>query len=139
MATMEERIARTADDLAAAIHGQSEAILVRRPDASSWAAKEVLCHLRDSEELFLLRLEMIAAMDEPLLAAAGMGARVLSLRTDGQPTAPTGGPRTGNISGTTPARRWRPFADDVRRRSPTSVPSRPSNGGEPASIPARAG
>ena len=61
---------------------------MRRPDASSWAAKEVLCHLRDSEELFLLRLEMIAAMDEPLLAAAGMGARVLSLRTDGQPTAP---------------------------------------------------
>src|SRR5436309_13171547 len=138
MATMEERIARTADDLAAAIHGQSEAILVRRPDASSWAAKEVLCHLRDSEELFLLRLEMIAAMDEPLLAA-GMRARVLSLRTDGPPTAPDRWAVTGNISGTTPAKRWRHFADDVRRRSPTSVPSRPSNGGEPASIPARAG
>jgi hypothetical protein len=46
------RITRTADDLAAAIRGQSEAALVRQPDAKNWAAKEVICHLRDTEELF---------------------------------------------------------------------------------------
>jgi len=82
------RMTRTTDDVADAIRGQSEAVLVRRPDAKNWAPKEVVCHLRDTEELFLLRLEMIAAMDEPLLAAAGMGARVMTLKPDGQPAAP---------------------------------------------------
>jgi hypothetical protein len=82
------RMARTADDLAAAIRGQSEAVLVRRPDAKNWAAKEVICHLRDTEELFMLRLEMIASMDEPLFPAAGMGARAMNLKPDGQPAAP---------------------------------------------------
>ena len=36
----------------------------------------------------MLRLEMIAAMDEPVLAAAGMGARAMNLKPDGQPAAP---------------------------------------------------
>jgi hypothetical protein len=91
MAKMEElaeRMARTADDLAVAIRGQTEAVLVRRPDTTSWAAKEIVCHLRDAEELFMLRLEMIAAMDEPLFPASGMGARAMSLKPDGQPAAP---------------------------------------------------
>jgi DinB superfamily len=79
---------RTAADLAAAIQGQHEAALVRRPDATSWAAKEIVCHLRDIEDLFLLRFEAIAAMDEPMLLAAGMGARVLNLKPDGQAAAP---------------------------------------------------
>jgi hypothetical protein len=83
-----DRIARTADDLAGALRGQGEAALVRRPDATHWSAKEVICHLRDTEELFMLRLETIAVMDEPMLPAAGMGARALSLKPDGQPTAP---------------------------------------------------
>ena len=99
MATMEEvarqplelrlaRLARTADDLVAAVRGQGEAALVRRPDATNWAAKEVICHLRDTEELFLLRLEMIAALDEPVIPAAGMAARALRLKPDGQAAAP---------------------------------------------------
>ncbi len=83
-----QRLARTAADVAATIHRQSEAALVRRPDATSWAAKEVVCHLRDIEEMFLLRLETIAAVDEPVLPAAGMGERVLNLKSDGQPAAP---------------------------------------------------
>jgi len=64
----EERLAhltRTADELAAAIAGQSEPALARRPDAKNWAAKEVVCHLRDTEEFFLLRFQTIAAMDDP--------------------------------------------------------------------------
>jgi len=33
------RMSRTADDLAAAIGGQSEAALVRRPDGKNWAQR----------------------------------------------------------------------------------------------------
>jgi hypothetical protein len=82
------RLALTADDLAAAIRNQPETVLVRRPEATSWAATEVICHLRDTEEMFLLRLEVIAALDEPMIAAAGMGARMLALKPDGEPAAP---------------------------------------------------
>jgi hypothetical protein len=74
MSTMEEyakqprearlqRLTRTADELAAAIAGRSEAVLARRPDTKNWAAKEVVCHLRDTEEMFNTRFEQIVAMD----------------------------------------------------------------------------
>src|SRR5262245_4363305 len=82
------RLSRTPDDLSEAIHGRSEAALVRRPDWNAWAAKEIVCHLRDSEELFLLRLEMIAALDEPVIPAAGLGDRGLNLTADGRAAAP---------------------------------------------------
>ena len=65
------RLERTADELAAAITGQSETVLARRPDAKNWAAKEVLCHLRDTEELFAARFEIITANDEPRLPSFG--------------------------------------------------------------------
>jgi uncharacterized damage-inducible protein DinB len=58
-----QRLTRTADELAAAIKGQSDAVLSRRPDATNWAAKEVVCHLRDAEESFGGRFEQILAMD----------------------------------------------------------------------------
>jgi uncharacterized damage-inducible protein DinB len=64
-----ERLGRTADDLAAAIRGKDDAALSRRPDAKNWAAKEVLCHLRDTEESFMGRFQTILAMDEPKLFA----------------------------------------------------------------------
>ena len=65
------RLERTADELAAALRGQTEAVLARRPDATNWAAKEVVCHLRDTEELYAGRFEMILAMDEPQLPGFG--------------------------------------------------------------------
>lgn len=68
MASLEEQLARmerTADDFAAAIPGASEAILSKRPDEKSWSAKEVVCHIRDTEESFMLRFQSILAMDEP--------------------------------------------------------------------------
>jgi len=49
------RMNRTADDLAGAIRGHGKAALVRRPDLKNWAAKEIICHLRDTEELSRLR------------------------------------------------------------------------------------
>jgi hypothetical protein len=53
----------TADKQGAAIKGQSDAVLFRRPDAKNWAAKEVVCHLRDTEEAFGARFEQIRATD----------------------------------------------------------------------------
>jgi uncharacterized damage-inducible protein DinB len=63
-----ERLTRTADELAVAVKGQSDADLSCRPDGKNWAAKEVICHLRDTEESFMARLNVIMAMDEPKLA-----------------------------------------------------------------------
>jgi uncharacterized damage-inducible protein DinB len=66
-----QRLTRTADELAAAIAGRSDAALSRRPDARNWAAKEVVCHLRDTEESFGGRFEQILAMDaDPRLGGA---------------------------------------------------------------------
>lgn len=64
--TREQRthhLTRAGDALAAAIKGQSDAVLARRPDAKNWAAKEIVCHLRDTEEIFGARVEQIVAMD----------------------------------------------------------------------------
>jgi len=59
------RLARTPDELAAAIGNHSDADLGRRPDAKNWAAKEVVCHLRDTEESFMTRFETMMSMDDP--------------------------------------------------------------------------
>jgi hypothetical protein len=59
------RMARTADDFLAAIQGMADPQLSRRPDDKNWSAKEVICHMRDTEEAFMLRCQTIMAMDEP--------------------------------------------------------------------------
>ena len=66
-----DRLVRTADDLAAAISDQSDAALSRRPDGRNWCAKEVICHLRDIEELVILRFHMMLAMDDPRVLVVG--------------------------------------------------------------------
>ena len=58
-----QRLNRTADELTVAIDGHNEGALCRRPDAKNWAAKEVVYHLRDTEEVFGARIEQILAMD----------------------------------------------------------------------------
>ncbi len=73
MASLEEQLARmerTAEDLAAAIKGVSDAALTRRPDEKSWSAKEVICHVRDTEESFMMRFQTIMEMDEPKFTPA---------------------------------------------------------------------
>ena len=47
---------RAADDFTAAVQGVSEAVLSRRPDEQNWSAKEIICHVRDTEEYFLSSL-----------------------------------------------------------------------------------
>jgi hypothetical protein len=59
------RLERTADELQAAIDRCSDGLLARRPDEHNWAAKEVICHLRDIEETFRGRFELILGMEEP--------------------------------------------------------------------------
>ncbi len=65
------RLERTADDLAAAIGDRSDAVLSRRPDPKNWAPKEIVCHVRDTEELFMIRFATIMAADEPWFYGAG--------------------------------------------------------------------
>lgn len=65
------RMRRTADEIASAIRGRSDASLSRRPASASWAAKEVVCHLRDIEELFMLRFRTMLALDEPTFLVLG--------------------------------------------------------------------
>ncbi len=59
------RLARSPGELGTAVAGRSDAALARRPAATSWAALEVLCHLRDNEESFLERFRQILETDEP--------------------------------------------------------------------------
>jgi hypothetical protein len=81
-----QRLTRTADELAAAIKSQNDVVLSRRPDAKNWSAKEVVCHLRDTEEVFGARVEQILVMDvDPKLGNADpdrMAAERQYLRND---------------------------------------------------------
>ena len=78
MPTMEEyltrpvrdRVARlrsTPDEVARLLDGKDDRALSRRPDARSWAPKEIVCHLRDVEELFLVRFQTVLTIDEPVI------------------------------------------------------------------------
>jgi hypothetical protein len=40
-------------------------VLSRRPDEKNWAAKEIVCHLRDTEELYTVRAQTMLVVDEP--------------------------------------------------------------------------
>jgi len=65
------RLARTPDQVAAALGGRREAALRRRPAPEAWAPTEIVCHLRDAEELFGQRMATILADEEPALPDAG--------------------------------------------------------------------
>jgi uncharacterized damage-inducible protein DinB len=59
------RLSRTADELATAIKRVADVDLSRRPDEKNWSAKEVVCHLRDTEESFMARFQSVMVMDDP--------------------------------------------------------------------------
>jgi uncharacterized damage-inducible protein DinB len=68
MASLEEQMARldrTADEFAEAIRGVPDHILGKRPDDRNWSAKEVVCHVRDTEESFQARFQAMMVMEEP--------------------------------------------------------------------------
>ncbi len=66
-----QRLEYTPEEVAAAIQGQSDAALSRRPHAMNWSAKEIVCHLRDIEELFMVRFQTMLAMDDPKFLVLG--------------------------------------------------------------------
>ncbi len=64
------RLARTPDDVAAAMAGRDDAALSLRA-ADGWSAKDVVCHLRDVEELGILRYHLMLAADDPKVFVVG--------------------------------------------------------------------
>ena len=63
------RLERAPGAVADAIAGAPAGALARRPAPDSWAPTEVVCHLRDVEELFQVRFHTILAVDEPGILA----------------------------------------------------------------------
>ena len=61
------RLRTTPDDISAALDGKTDDVVCYRPDRQNWSAREILCHLRDVEELFLTRFQTILALDEPTI------------------------------------------------------------------------
>ena len=74
------RLARTPGEAAEALAGRTASALARRPVAEAWSPTEIVCHLRDTEELFGQRFETILANDEPALVEAGPADRWASER-----------------------------------------------------------
>jgi hypothetical protein len=66
-----ERLARTPATLERLVAGRGAAALSKRPDAKNWSPTEILCHLRDVEELFQVRFHTILALDEPTILVLG--------------------------------------------------------------------
>src|SRR5712692_10081863 len=73
------RLQETPEELGQAISGKTDAELSRRPDAHNWAAKEIVCHLRDVEELFQIRFHTVVALDEPRILVLGASAGDLAV------------------------------------------------------------
>ena len=73
METRLRRLEQTAGELERAIGGKADGKLGRRPDAHNWSAKEIVCHLRDVEELFQIRFHTVLALDEPRVLVLGAG------------------------------------------------------------------
>ena len=69
--TPDERLARlaaTPGEVAIAIEGRAARALAHRPAPAAWAPVEIICHLRDTEEMFGERFAAILGMAEPALA-----------------------------------------------------------------------
>jgi hypothetical protein len=57
--------------VANAIQGEADVSLSRRPGPQAWSAKEVICHLRDIEELVITRFHLMLVMEDPRVFVAG--------------------------------------------------------------------
>jgi hypothetical protein len=68
------RLRRTPGELDRAVSGKADTELSRRPDADNWSAKEIVCHLRDVEELFQIRFHTVVALEEPRILVFGASA-----------------------------------------------------------------
>jgi hypothetical protein len=64
------RLERAPGEVARTIPATSAAA-GKPPAARSWSATEIVCHLRDVEELFQRRFHTILAIEEPMILALG--------------------------------------------------------------------
>jgi DinB family protein len=62
-----QRLERGPEAVAAVIRGHGDDLLARRPDRKNWAPKEVVCHMRDVEELLMTRITLTIETKEPKL------------------------------------------------------------------------
>jgi len=69
-----ERLQQTPPDLDRALAGRSDTEISRRPGPKSWSARDIVCHLRDVEELFQIRFHTVIALDEPRILVLGASA-----------------------------------------------------------------
>ena len=127
---MTDALTRAGEKLGAAVRGLSDAAWSRRPDGRNWSAKEIVCHLRDVEELFLVRFMTMLANDEPTilafsatpeaLAAWGIGAAIGHPldpdRTDATPRTRSAAPRAEGRALSGRARGARASSGCSRRR-----------------------
>jgi len=72
------RLAQTPREVVDAIEGRTDDQLSRRPDAQNWSPTEIICHLRDVEELFQVRFHTILAVHEPTIFVLGASASELA-------------------------------------------------------------
>ncbi len=69
-----DRLRQTPGDLTLAIADKTDTELGRRPGPQDWSVKEIICHLRDVEELFQIRFHTVVAIDEPRILVLGASA-----------------------------------------------------------------
>lgn len=62
-----ERMRRTPAELAAHLAGPLGHMADKRPAPDAWSATEVICHLRDIEEAYFGRIQLILANGAPML------------------------------------------------------------------------
>jgi hypothetical protein len=73
-----DRLRRTPDEIATAIAGKTEAMLGKRPVERQWSPTEIICHVRDVEELFRTRFHTILALDDPKILTFGADPELLA-------------------------------------------------------------
>src|SRR5258705_9503121 len=83
-----ERLRSTPGEVARRLDGRDASALSRRPDAGGWSAGEIVCHLRDVEELFLVRFQTILAEDDPQILTLGASPEALAAWGIGGAIAP---------------------------------------------------
>ena len=72
------RLASTPETVADALRGGAGDDLARRPAERAWSATEIVCHLRDVDELFQIRLHTILALPDPPILVFGAGPEELA-------------------------------------------------------------
>jgi hypothetical protein len=92
---------QTPRELELLLSGKSDAELSNRPLPNKWSAKEIVCHLRDVEELFQMRFHTIVALEEPYILLLGATPKDLETWKFGGALGPhstlTGGLKSGSI------------------------------------------